>query len=149
MKAQRRRYQLIINGIIKATKITFISLVVILTIAISYTMIFPQKVDNATIQLSKVDFKNEICPEEVSAMLNALKKTDGVQSVHYFDTSNSMVTAFDNRVLSMTQIFEKIKSQSSVELIPVTTQNFPKSGGCPIHNNKILSNILTLFHQII
>ncbi len=109
----------------------------ILAISLVY-LLRPEPLDNATLQLSKIDFLEKPDSANLLQILNSLQSMDGVKSVHYFADNNSLVTSFENTITNTNQIVAAVTGLSSVPVKPYIVPPGDKTRGCPIHQSKFI-----------
>jgi hypothetical protein len=97
-----------------------------------------QKIDNATVQLSKIDFQGTPDDSEISKITQELKKSKGIKTVSYFKEYSSLITSFDNTVTNSKSILALVQSNSMVPAKLFVISEDQKKSGCPMHNPKLM-----------
>ena len=106
---------------------------------------FSKPIDQATIQMSKIEFSQELCDHEVAAIINLVKETQGIKSAVFFPQTNALVTSFDNRLLSVSAVEKKINMTYPGQVKIISNKDFSNARGCPLHKSKFLSYIFNFF----
>lgn len=84
--------------------------------------------DNATIQLSKLNFDKSADENDIAIVGQALRSKDGVKSVHYFPEQKSMVVAYNNLHLTGKEVY--CRQRANIHLQP-SAPMCPKPGTRP------------------
>lgn len=89
--------------------------------------------DNATIQLSKLNFDKSADENDIAIVGQALRSKDGVKSVHYFPEQKSMVVAYNNLHLTGKEVLQTARQHSPAAVSAYVPETGTKAMGCPIH----------------
>ncbi len=67
--------------------------------------------DNKTIQVSRIDFKEQIDSLKVKEVIKNLKNIPGVINPHYFTRTNAVVYLHDMKIINSSDVFKQFISK--------------------------------------
>lgn len=115
---------------------TLLKVVLLMVIVLSlhlWAMANHKMADNATIQLSKLNFEKNADENDIASVSSALRSIDGVRSVHYFPEQKSMVVAYNNLHLTGKEVLQTARQHSPAAVSAYVPETGNKAMGCPIH----------------
>lgn len=105
--------------------------------------------DNATIQLSKLNFDKSADENDIAIVGQALRSKDGVKSVHYFPEQKSMVVAYNNLHLTGKEVLQTARQHSPAAVSAYVPETGNKAMGCPIHADLSYADWVKLIKNMI
>ena len=105
--------------------------------------------DNATIQLSKLNFDKSADENDIAIVGQALRSKDGVKSVHYFPEQKSMVVAYNNLHLTGKEVLQTARQHSPAAVSAYLPETGTKAMGCPIHADLSYADWVKLIKNMI
>lgn len=125
----------------KTLKIILASLAGILTLLIAILVVHiatakSVEIDNATIQMSRIDFKEPLDTSRKTIIRAALKSIDGVKTDHFNLEKGVLVYFHDNRIVDSKTVFEKITAAVPFEATPFeVSEDLASKKVCPAVSN--------------
>jgi copper chaperone CopZ len=96
----------------------------------------PVEIDNATLQISRIDFKEPLDASRKSTIRAALKSIDGVKTEHFNLQKGVLVYFHDNKIVDSKTVFEKITAAVPFEAIPFeASEDLASKKVCPAVSN--------------
>lgn len=105
--------------------------------------------DNATIQLSKLNFDKSADENDIAIVRQALRSKDGVKSVNYFPEQKSMVVAYNNLHLTGKEVLQTARQHSPAAVSAYVPETGNKAMGCPIHADLSYADWVKLIKNMI
>lgn len=105
--------------------------------------------DNATIQLSKLNFEKSADENDIAIVGQALRSKDGVKSVNYFPEQKSMVVAYNNLHLTGKEVLQTARQHSPAAVSAYVPETGNKAMGCPIHADLSYADWVKLIKNMI
>ncbi|HRG22140.1 MAG TPA: hypothetical protein PLQ57_13955 [Saprospiraceae bacterium] len=105
--------------------------------------------DNATIQLSKLNFDKSADENDIAIVGQALRSKDGVKSVNYFPEQKSMVVAYNNLHLTGKEVLKTARQHSPAAVSAYVPETGNKAMGCPIHADLSYADWVKLIKNMI
>ncbi len=105
--------------------------------------------DNATIQLSKLNFDKSADENDIAIVGQALRSKDGVKSVNYFPEQKSMVVAYNNLHLTGKEVLQTARQHSPAAVSAYVPETGNKAMGCPIHADLSYADWVKLIKNMI
>lgn len=103
------------------------------------------QVDNASIQLTKIEFSKILCEDGAVDIVKSVKEIQGVKTAVCFLKTNAQVASFDNRVLRVSAVAVMINDIYSGGLKIISNKDFINVRGFPLDKSNILLYIFNFF----
>ena len=141
------------NKILK-TKYTVLGISVLLIAILAFAAFTakPQTIDNANIQVSRIDFKSDINPTEAKEICKDLRTIKGLTSDSIIVKRNSVVYFANNTVTNSEQVYNQLMRKGSydAERFIVLANNSNKEV-CPMNKDgipyKISMKLIQFFNK--
>lgn len=98
--------------------IASIFLVLVLVLIIHIANAKPVEIDNATIQISRIDFKAPLDPSQKSLIRKNLLSIEGVKTEHFNLEKGILVYFHDNTIVDAQTVFNKLSAAVPIEATP-------------------------------
>jgi hypothetical protein len=116
--------------------IASIFLILVLVLVIHIANAKPVEIDNATLQVSRIDFEAPLSKEQKSLIRKHLKSIDGVKTEHFNLEKGVLVYFHDNNVVDAQTVFQKLSSSLPFEATPyVVSPDLASKKVCPAVSN--------------
>lgn len=116
--------------------IASIFLVLVLVLIIHIANAKPVEIDNATIQISRIDFKAPLDPAQKSLIRKSLLSIQGVKTEHFNLEKGILVYFHDNTIVDAQTVFNKLSAAVPYEATPfVVPENLANKKVCPAVSN--------------
>jgi hypothetical protein len=113
-----------------------IFMVLVLVLVVHIATAKPVEIDNATIQISRIDFKAPLDPTQKSLIRKNLLSIDGVKTEHFNLEKGVLVYFHDNTVVDAQTVFEKLSAAVPYEATPfVVPEELASKKVCPAVSN--------------
>jgi hypothetical protein len=96
----------------------------------------PVEIDNATLQVSRIDFKAPLTKAQKSLIRTHLKSIEGVKTDHFNLEKGVLVYFHDNRVVDAQTVYKKLSESVPYEATPyVVSEDLASKKVCPAVSN--------------
>jgi copper chaperone CopZ len=126
-----------INRKVKMLLGTFFGIVLFLFIVlvVHIATVEPVEIDNATLQISRIDFETPLDSVETKEVHRNLKSINGVKNIKIFSEKGIVVYFHDNRVVNAERVFNQLSSLGNYKAQPFTvSQEIASKKVCPAMN---------------
>jgi len=123
------------SKIFKKIGLTLLGIFLILTVilVVHIATAEPVVIDNATMQVSRIDFTEPLTEDEVKEVKRGIKSIPGVKTEKINAEKGVLVFFHDNRVANAQQIHEQFKNLVSVESkLYVVSKDLASKKVCPV-----------------
>ena len=105
------------SKIFKKIGLTVLGIFLILTVVlvVHIATAEPVVIDNATIQVSRIDFSKKLTEEEVKAVKRGIKSIEGVRTEKINAEKGVLVFFHDNRIANAQKVHEQFQSRVNVD----------------------------------
>lgn len=132
--AMNKKLKFFLIGTVSVIFLLFIVLV------IHIAMAKPIVVDNETIQISRIDFKETIDSIKAKEIHRNLKSIEGVKNIKIVPEKGVVVYFHDNRIVNSTQVFDKLIFLGNYAAQPfVISKELAEKKACPVMNTDSFS----------
>lgn len=115
-------------------------LLLFLLLIIHIAMAKPVVVDNATIQISRIDFNEPIDSMKAKEIHRNLKSIDGVKNIKIVPEKGVVVYFHDNRIINSAQVFDRLIFIGNYAAEPfVISKELASKTACPVMNTDSFS----------
>lgn len=111
-----------IKKILKKTLLTALGTFLVLFAVLVVHIASAKPVDNATLQVSRIDFGRPLSPSEVKEIHNDLKSIPGVKTDHFKAEKGVLVYFHDNRIADSETIFNQLMQKGNYDAKRFTLQ---------------------------
>jgi len=125
---------------ITAITITSVTLLLLVVLVAHIALAKPVVYDNATIQVSRIDFKDPITPEQATEITANLKSIPGVTSDNLIIKNNVVVYFHDNKITNSKKVFAALMAKGNYDATPFTVPaDIASKQVCPVMNTDSFS----------
>lgn len=123
-----------------ATSIGGVMLLLLIVLIAHIALAKPVAYDNATIQVSRIDFKDPITPAQAKEITANLKSIPGVTSDNLIIKNNVVVYFHDNKITNSSKVFKTLMAKGKYDAKPFTIPTAIASQQvCPVMNTDSFS----------
>lgn len=123
-----------------ASTIAGIMLLLFVVLIAHIALAKPVVYDNATIQVSRIDFKDPITPEQATEITANLKSIPGVTSDNLIIKNNVVVYFHDNKITDSKKVFAALMAKGNYDAKPFTVPaEIASKEVCPVMNTNSFS----------
>ncbi len=132
--AMNKKFKFFLIGTVSVISLLFIVLVVHVATA------KPVVVDNANLQISRIDFNEPIDSLKAKEIHRNLKSIEGVKNIKIVPEKGVVVYFHDNRLINSTEVFEKLIFLGNYAAQPfVLSKELASKKVCPVMNTDSFS----------
>lgn len=122
-----------INKKVKIAVLSILGVFLLLFAILVYHIANAKPIDNATIQVSRIDFKEPIDATKASEINKNMKSIDGVINPHYFPKSNAVVYLHDMKVINSKQVYDQFMKKTNLKAERyIVPENLASKEVCPV-----------------
>ena len=122
-----------INKKVKIAVLSIIGIFLLLFAVLVYHIASAKPIDNATMQISRIDFKEPIDAVKAKEISTNMKSITGVINPHYFPKTNAVVYLHDMKVINSKQVFEQFMQKGTFKADRyVVPKNLAGKEVCPV-----------------
>ncbi len=122
-----------INKKVKIAVLSTLGIFLLLFAVLVYHIASAKPIDNASLQISRIDFKEPIDAVKAKEIHRTMKSIPGVINPHYFPEKNVLVYYHDMKIVNSKQVFDKLIAEGNykAERLVIPT-NIASKGVCPV-----------------
>lgn len=99
--------------------------------------------ENATIQMARVDFSNSLDLQQAQVIEENIKNQKGVKDVFYNEKNHLLIYTFDNRINNSENIYNTSIKSAEFSSAPYFVSAEDAAKGCPVINSDSFYGQLT------